>query len=466
MRWWTKRVRVGVVGLYQAGKSVFMTSLINHLRQHDRARLPVGGGRIKLNWITDLAPRDGIPRFAYERHRNRLGGMQWPDKTLEVSEYRCLFTRSDRGHTTVDLSLTDIPGERLADMTMAGRAYDQWSDMILELLADTTEYRAHAEAYLALMSCPKTPAEEVVKSYRQLMGRLIFDYLPVVTPSSFLIDPSGRYVEPELVRSRDVEAMAATRVSGLDGPREFAPLSASWRTARPEVNSAFVRAYADYQRQIVRPLAEGLRDCDQLVVLIDLTMLLAGGVGMYNGNKQMLRQLLAYVDPGQGTGLALAHTLVHGLSAGRMRAADLVHTLTGGALRLNSVRRIAFVATKADKIHEQDRTKLLHLLEDMTRDLVSAARHRTNLKVGHFVCAAVNSTESLAEYPYLTARLPEKEEQPQKYAPSTIPEQWPESWQVGDFRFPNVVPWMPANRDAPPRHIEMDRLWNFLLSIE
>ena len=459
-------MRIGVVGLYQAGKSVFMTSLINHLRQHDSARLPIGGGRVKLEWVSDLRPHNGVPRFAYERHRNRLGAMQWPDKTLDVSEYHCLFVRSDHPHRTVDLSLTDIPGERLADMTMAGRTYEQWSEMMLELLADTAEYRAYAEPYLAIMNCPKTATEEVLRAYRRLMGRLIFAYLPVVSPSSFLIDAAGAYVEEEIVRNRDVEGMAAQRVSGLDGQRQFAPLSAAWRRGRPEVAGQFASAYAAYQQRIVRPLAEGLRDCDQLVVLVDLTMLLAGGVGMYNGNKQMLRHLLAYIDPGQSAGTALADNLVTHLTAGRLRAADLLHMLTGGALRLNSVRRLAFVATKADKIHEKDRTRLLHLLEDMTRDLVAAARHSTNLKVGHFVCAAVNSTESLAEYPFLTARLPGRDELPQKYAPSVIPEHWPESWQVGDFRFPNVVPWMPANRDAPPRHIELDRLWNFLLGIE
>ena len=71
MRLLKRRMRIGVVGLYQAGKSVFMTSMINHLRQHDPARLPVGDGRVKLDWVADLPPREGIDRFNYERNRNR-----------------------------------------------------------------------------------------------------------------------------------------------------------------------------------------------------------------------------------------------------------------------------------------------------------------------------------------------------------------------------------------------------------
>ena len=37
-RLWTEEVRVGVVGLHAAGKTVFLTSLINHLRDHDPDR--------------------------------------------------------------------------------------------------------------------------------------------------------------------------------------------------------------------------------------------------------------------------------------------------------------------------------------------------------------------------------------------------------------------------------------------
>jgi predicted YcjX-like family ATPase len=465
MRWLKRRMRVGVVGLYQAGKSVFMTSMINHLRQHDPARLAVGDGRVKLDWVADLPPRDAIDRFNYERNRNRLGGRQWPDKTLGVSEYHCLFVRSDEKHTRQDLSFTDIPGERLADMTMAGRSFAQWSDTILELLADTAEYRRHAAEYLALMNASSVKPEQLLLAYKRLLGNLIFDFLPVVTPSSFLIDPKGTYVEPQYVHNRDIEGMAKNRLAGVDAERQFAPLSAKLRTADTATAAAFSSRYSAYVRQIVNPLAHGFKECDQILVLIDVTMLMAGGVGMYNGNKQMLQHLLAYVNPGQGATTAVADSIFKTLTGGFVKASDLIRTLSRGAVRLSSVTQLGFIATKADKIHANDRTKLLHLLEDMTRDLVATARHMTNLKVGHFVCAAVNSTESLPDYPALQARLPGKNESPQKFLPSQVPAQWPESWEVGDYRFPNVVPWMPANRDAPPKHIELDRVWNFILGI-
>lgn len=37
-----QRIRVGVIGMYQSGKTVLLTSLINHLLNHDPDRLPLG----------------------------------------------------------------------------------------------------------------------------------------------------------------------------------------------------------------------------------------------------------------------------------------------------------------------------------------------------------------------------------------------------------------------------------------
>ena len=40
--WRTAERRVGVVGLSYAGKTVFLTSLINHLEHHDADRFRIG----------------------------------------------------------------------------------------------------------------------------------------------------------------------------------------------------------------------------------------------------------------------------------------------------------------------------------------------------------------------------------------------------------------------------------------
>ena len=41
--------RIGVIGLYRAGKTVFLTSLINHLQNHDPRILPVGKAQTRIH---------------------------------------------------------------------------------------------------------------------------------------------------------------------------------------------------------------------------------------------------------------------------------------------------------------------------------------------------------------------------------------------------------------------------------
>ena len=62
-------LRLGVSGLSRAGKTVFITSLVNNLI--GRGRLPVlaaaAEGRIARAHL-DPQPDDAVPRFAYEDH--------------------------------------------------------------------------------------------------------------------------------------------------------------------------------------------------------------------------------------------------------------------------------------------------------------------------------------------------------------------------------------------------------------
>ena len=48
----TTEARVGVVGLYSAGKTVLLTSLINHLQDHDPDRFPLGSKETRLRKFT------------------------------------------------------------------------------------------------------------------------------------------------------------------------------------------------------------------------------------------------------------------------------------------------------------------------------------------------------------------------------------------------------------------------------
>ena len=80
MKLLTSENRVGVMGTYNFGKTVFLTSLINHLLHHDPKRFNLG----KVYQIKNpvIRPVRGMPVFDYEKYRAELIHQgYWPAKT-------------------------------------------------------------------------------------------------------------------------------------------------------------------------------------------------------------------------------------------------------------------------------------------------------------------------------------------------------------------------------------------------
>src|SRR5262245_30145529 len=83
----TTEARVGVVGLYSAGKTVLLTSLINHLQDHDPDRFPLGAPGTRLRKFTVHAPDSGWAAFNYTGYRDALvNAGRWPSKTTDRSQ--------------------------------------------------------------------------------------------------------------------------------------------------------------------------------------------------------------------------------------------------------------------------------------------------------------------------------------------------------------------------------------------
>src|SRR5262249_23314879 len=154
-------------------KTVFLTSLIDHLRKHNSERFPLRNKRRALYTLehTELPPRHEVtPAFPATSFRQSLQKNQWPGKTTDKSEYRCKLVRSDRWLYYLDLSLTDFAGERLADMSMAGYAYNEWSDTMLKFFARSEAYTEAMRPYLDVLARLDPSAREaqktLLKAYR------------------------------------------------------------------------------------------------------------------------------------------------------------------------------------------------------------------------------------------------------------------------------------------------------------
>lgn len=440
--------RVGVVGLFASGKTSFLTSLINHLEEHDSTLCPLKSGRRVEGFQREEVHR-AFKLFEYERHRQFLVERhEWPKKTTDVSEFRCRFKLAEkRRRIRVNLAILDVPGERLADFDMATRSYDEWSDNVLRFLDIRPEYRVHAKQYMQVQTDGSSSAASLVGGYKRLLATLILEYKPLVAPSTFLVAPDGTYPPPE---ARTVQRLAEIRHSGLDDDREFAPLTREVREKKAEIANAFRKAYDQYRRDIVRPIVDWLSNANVLLVFVDVTTLLAGGLGMYEGNKEILKNLVKAIGPGASR---------FG-NFGRW----LLRNITFGGLDRRAVEQLALVATKGDKVLKDDRQRMHGLLRSMTRKQVDGI---DGLKAEWFVCSAIDSTEDIGDgrlEGYLNKGAKRSSGgRPAVFVPSRVPDDWPEVWEPGAYSFPDVWPVIPPRRDAPPKHFQLHRILDFIL---
>ena len=447
----TTECRVGIIGLSNAGKTVLLTSLIDHLQHHDEDRFRIGHHASLRKFRIEPIDK-GWVKFNYEQYRDALVHRgRWPRKTRDRSQFVCSFERSDWRYRDALLKLYDLPGERLADAAMMDRDYSAWSDATLTRIEHDTPSREVAVEFLNELQHPQPDAARLIHAYKLALARNILQYRPIVSPSTFLLDIHG-----SVARNESAETLATQRIVGLSVDQQFVPLSHHVRHDHPELARQFLEAYHAYRGQAIEPFLEALRSCHALIVLTDVTTLLSAGVGMYNENYQILSELFRILDPGESPIEAFGRHL-----------ADI---FLPHELRPRWINRIAFVTPKMDLIHPIDRDRALNLSRRLVKTL---AKDRDGLKYEFFNCAAVVSTKPLSGTPNqrLLAGLPyrnadgEKIATPteQRFEVSPLPDDWPLDWQAGEYHFPDVYPTIPARKDYPPEQLNLDRIFNFVM---
>src|SRR5688572_24936773 len=148
-------VRLGVTGLSRAGKTVFITALVNGLLRG--GRFPVfeaqAGGRIGSARL-EPQPDDTVARFDYENHlRALIEERRWPASTVDISELRLVidYQRQSGAERSLTLDIADYPGEWLLDLPLLDKTYEQWSAESLGLSREGPRLRLAGEwhAHLA-----------------------------------------------------------------------------------------------------------------------------------------------------------------------------------------------------------------------------------------------------------------------------------------------------------------------------
>lgn len=441
--WLVAERKIALTGIAGGGKTVFLTALLSHLLEHDPYHFAFGR-QAQVSKFKELRPRSGYGEaFRLDAARDFLARQRlWPAKTRDCSHYACQFQRSDRPYRASRLHFFDMPGERVADASVAGHEhYADWADHILQHLRDHSAYAQAAQPYFDLLSDKPLEEATLLHAYKLTLGRLILGYKPLISPSTFLLDQVGG-----VAQGSSPEALAQCRLSGLPAegevPGEFAPLDKAARQAQPELAARFAQAYKRYRQQVALPVFRELKSASRLIVLVDVPSLLVGGDGRYNDNRQML------------------HDLFEALRPGSWLAARLLAML---GLRSRPLERVAFVAAKADLVRPEDieNGRLSDLLQAMTN---RARRLLPDVHCEWFAASACISTrrgqtpESLIGRPAHSA--PEGPEM--AFEVSALPQDWPAAWQPGEFAFYRVHPQAPRNLQIPPPHLGLDRIFDFI----
>ena len=463
-----RTIRVAVCGAGNCGKTVFLTSLLNHLLCRDPDFAPDG-------WRIVRAERDGdtgaIPPFPYPESRATfVSGDRWPAKTKGVSLARIVLRleRADgrRFRRERILELLDLPGERVADLSMRGRTYPDWCRLLAEALADAPSYAAYLARCRAILDAMPRDAGRgseaaaaartaILSAYREHLLAALRSYSPIVVPSVAILAPDGSTV-PSRTELSDAELRAelAAAPLGADAERPFAPLPPEAAAEGSAAARTFASNYRAYVREAVDPLAEWLESADRLCHLVDVLGVLNGGPQAYNGAQRLARTVL-------------------GLLPTPNRANRILHWLTERFL--THVDDAVLVATKADCVladADGQRNRFAGLLEQMLGpaldelDLPPGRRHAC-------VCAAVRSTEPAPDDPRaLVGRFVDAAggvPAYRRFHPAEPPARWPASaeWRVGGFPDPSesglVPPAFDARLDAAPPQIGLGRISRILL---
>ena len=349
-------LRLGVTGLSRAGKTVFITALVEALLAAGRGPtagrrnpLPVfrvhAEGRLARSRL-EPQPDDAVPRFAYEDHLRALTGgdagpdaRHWPESTRRISELRLTleFERPSgwrSGPSSLTIDIVDYPGEWLLDLPLLSKSYSQWSQETLAASATAARAPLAAEWRGFLTSVdPEGPASE---DLARKSAELFTAYLRASRAEKYALStlPPGRFLMPG-----DLEGSPALT---------FAPLPVSESARSGSLAAMMVRRYEAYKTHVVRPFfRDHFARLDRQIVLVDaLSALNSGPAAVRDLETAMTDVLMAF-------------------RAGR---SSLLSTLFRPR-----VDRILFAATKADHLHHTSHDRLEAILRHLTAHAIARA---------------------------------------------------------------------------------------------
>ena len=456
-----RTIRVAVMGSKASGKTVFLTALANHLRDHRPSEFPLGGRIVTWDKYAISGDRlHGLPLFNYEEARGFLSKGEWPRKTTEPSilALRLLVEDRDGKQETVQLEVVDVPGERIADFAMKGRSYKEWCRWMQKESANSDYLAYVAEVDKA----GPDNLEALFGAYRDLLSREYGDYAPCITPSTVKLGLNGekRAGDPAAFRAA-IDTVPIGFIDEDGASWEFVPLpekcflkDSQWRG----LVGRFEEAYDRYARKVVRPVVEWMDGAEKLIYLVDVLTLLQCGAKACDYERQYGEAAISALCPRRGNVL------------------DRMGRWASGLLWKTRVNSVHVVATKADCVCSQVNRDNLVILADTLLGRALKCLDRKSVKSSILPCAAVCSTKERTDgRPGLQGKLFDPDWQCERptvksWLPSSVPsvfpgstDEWDAMIEKGEFNYQFAFPWFDESQICPPKHINLNVLAEAML---
>ena len=364
-------LRLGVTGLSRAGKTVFITSLVENLlrataaaKDGERA-LPVfrvhAEGRL-MRAKLQPQPDDHIPRFAYEDHLAALTSgddRHWPESTRRISELRLTLEFERRiglrqGPSELTIDIVDYPGEWLLDLPLLTKSYAQWSRETLEASAAAARAPFAADWRGATLAMAADAEESESEAKR--LAELFTAYLRAARSDNYALStlPPGRFLMPGELEGSPALTFAPLHV---DEGMEFGAGSLA---------AMMERRYEAYKAHVVKPFfRDHFARLDRQIVLVDALSALNSGPSAVRDLETALSEILVAFRAGRS-----------GFMSTIFRP---------------KIDRILFAATKADHLHHTSHDRLENILRLLTARAIARAED-VGAHVDVVAMAAVRAT--------------------------------------------------------------------------
>ncbi|MGY0599645.1 YcjX family protein [Vibrio sp. JZG10] len=434
-------VRIAVTGLSRAGKTAFITSLVNqllHTATHDNLPL-LTAARDKRLIGAKREPQANmmVPRFAYDEAMSQIHATppQWPVPTRDVSEIRLALKYKPNKTTKKLLSKTailnvdiiDYPGEWLLDLPLLDMDFATWSQTQFDALKG--QRGDLAKAWLSELEKVDLSAE-VNEKLLEKVAHTYTEYLHACKDAGLHWVQPGRFVLP-------------SELAGAPVLQFFPCRAGSESKALKGSNLAMLEArFQEYQQKVVKAFYKHhFATFDRQIVLVDCLQPLNAGDEAFYDMRQALEQIM--------------HSFRYGRSSFLRR------------LFSPKIDKVLFAATKADHITPDQHPNLVSLLQQMVHPAWQTAAYE-NIEMSCMSIASIQSTTtgfiSSGDKTIPALQGTTLDGEPMTMFPGEVPKKLPNAayWQNNGFDFTSFRP-MPSPNDEPVKHIRLDKALDYLI---